>query len=94
MSDQLPGQERLSPEQKWQRIHDAWVLYCERGASAFDWDYASRDLMSALTGRYAFEWARDSTLEPGDHHPPAVGPPLTIDRTRSIPLDFDEGQAS
>lgn len=34
---------------KWDRIAAAWETYCTKGAAAFDWDYASRDLMDELT---------------------------------------------
>lgn len=37
-------------DDRWALIAEAWQTYCRGGASAFDWDYESRDLMDALMG--------------------------------------------
>jgi hypothetical protein len=34
--------------ERWALIAEGWRIYEEAGASAFDWDYESRDLMRAL----------------------------------------------
>lgn len=44
-----------TPAEKWAVIEKAWVLYCQRGAGQFDWDYESRQVMSELTDHFAFE---------------------------------------
>lgn len=56
-----------TPAEKWRRIEEAWVTYCQRGADAFDWDFDSRDLMGELT----------------DHHPGEGRPTRYVPRPRA-----------
>lgn len=49
----------MTDQEKWAKIQNAWITYCHEGASAFDWDYDSRDLMRELTGHRAFEGSDD-----------------------------------
>ena len=50
--------DALTDAERWLLLREKWVTYCQKGASAFDWDYDSRDLMEELTGQSAFEWMR------------------------------------
>ena len=38
----------ISDAERWQVIRRAWVGYEEKGAGHFDWDFDSREVMSAL----------------------------------------------